>query len=204
LDIGAMELKTKVKVSNITSLSEARYCAGMGVDFLGFRFWDNDENNYETDFKRFTEISSWVSGPKFVIECLYENDFTWVINQKIAAEYIQVELDYLTPADLVGYKLFILVPDVPTAEMIDKLVSYSRQDHSVLVTLEGFENNKHHLNGFSVFMEEGKEAWQQNLDTLLNLPINGIFVEGNEETTPGIQNYDHLSEILEKLTVNED
>jgi phosphoribosylanthranilate isomerase len=204
LDIGAMELKTKVKVSNITSLSEARYCAGMGVDFLGFRFWDTDENNYKTDFKHFTEISPWVSGPKFVIECLYEKDFAWVISQKIAAEYIQVELDYLTPAELDGYKLFILLPDVPTSEMIDKLVSYSKQDHCVLVTLEGFEKNKHHLNGFSVFMEEGKEEWQQDLGTLLDLPIDGIFVEGIEETAPGIQNYDHLSEILEKLTVNED
>jgi phosphoribosylanthranilate isomerase len=200
LDIGAMELKTKVKVSNITSLSEARYCAGMGVDFLGFRFW----NDYETDLKRFTEITSWVSGPKLVIECLHEEDFTWVVSKKIAADYIQIELDYLTPGHLDGYKLFILVPDVPTAEMIDKLVSYSNQGHCVLVTLEGFENNKHYLNGFSVFMEEGREDWQQNLDTLLNLPIDGIFVEGNEETTPGIQNYDHLSEILEKLTVNED
>ncbi len=197
-----MELKTKVKVGNITSLSEARYCAGMGVDFLGFPFG----HDYETDFKRFTEITSWVSGPKFVIECLYEDDFANLVSKKMYAEYIQVELDYITPADLDGYKLFILVPDEPTAEMIDKLVSYSNQGNCVLVTLEGFENNKHHLNGFSVFMEEGKEDWQQDLDTLLNLPIDGIFVEANEETTPGsgIQNFDHLSEILEKLTVNED
>ena len=29
-----MPLKTFVKVGNITNLSDARYCAGMGVDML--------------------------------------------------------------------------------------------------------------------------------------------------------------------------
>jgi phosphoribosylanthranilate isomerase len=32
-----MPLKTFVKVGCITNLSDARYCAGMGVDMLGFR-----------------------------------------------------------------------------------------------------------------------------------------------------------------------
>ncbi len=31
-----MALKTIVKVGNITNLSDARYCAVMGVDMLGF------------------------------------------------------------------------------------------------------------------------------------------------------------------------
>ena len=29
-------LKTLIKVSNINNLSDARYCAGMGVEMLGF------------------------------------------------------------------------------------------------------------------------------------------------------------------------
>ena len=31
-----MPLKTIVKVGSITNLSDARYCAGMGVEMLGF------------------------------------------------------------------------------------------------------------------------------------------------------------------------
>ena len=42
-------LKTQVKVSSITNLSDARYCAGMGVDLLGFPI-------QEISLEKFTEI----------------------------------------------------------------------------------------------------------------------------------------------------
>jgi phosphoribosylanthranilate isomerase len=49
-----MALKTKVKAGNITNLSDARYCAGMGVDWLGF---PADVVNPDT----FKEITNWVT-----------------------------------------------------------------------------------------------------------------------------------------------
>src|SRR6516162_4980549 len=54
-------LKTKVKVGSVTNLSEARYCAGMGVDFLSFPIASIDPKTYR-------EITGWVAGPKFGIE----------------------------------------------------------------------------------------------------------------------------------------
>lgn len=195
-----MALKTKVKINKITSLSEARYSAGMEVDFLGFPLY----GDYEKGLQRFKEISSWVSGPQFVMECLSETDFIKVVEGKIEAEYIQVGLEYINPTRAGNYKLFILLPDTLTSEMLDKLLSLSGQNHYVIVTLSGFTNNKHSLDGFSVFIEESYEELRQNLDTLLSLPITGICLQGSEEEAPGIHNYDHLSEMLEKLEVNED
>src|SRR5690349_1880504 len=54
-------LITKVKVGQVTNLSEARYCAGMGVDFLSFPIASVDPKTY-------LEITGWVAGPKFGVE----------------------------------------------------------------------------------------------------------------------------------------
>ena len=61
-----MSLKTIVKISNVTNLSDARYCAGMGVDMLGFSM-DADSPNY-IDPKKFGEIRGWVAGVQIVGE----------------------------------------------------------------------------------------------------------------------------------------
>lgn len=61
-----MALKTLVKISNVTNLSDARYCAGMGVDMLGFSM-DADSPNY-VEPKKFDEIRTWVAGVQIVGE----------------------------------------------------------------------------------------------------------------------------------------
>jgi phosphoribosylanthranilate isomerase len=61
-----MPLKTIVKVGNISNLSDARYCAGMGVDMLGFRVIDGLPGYIAP--QAFQEIRGWISGPKVVAE----------------------------------------------------------------------------------------------------------------------------------------
>lgn len=61
-----MGLRTAVKVSHITDLATARYCAGMGVEMIGFCLDD-----YSADFlqaKAAQEIASWVAGVQIVGE----------------------------------------------------------------------------------------------------------------------------------------
>ncbi|MBR9999820.1 MAG: N-(5'-phosphoribosyl)anthranilate isomerase, partial [Cyclobacteriaceae bacterium] len=61
-----MPLITKVKISSITNLSDARYCAGMGVQYLGFNFLKNHESYVTPEMYR--ELTSWISGPEFIGE----------------------------------------------------------------------------------------------------------------------------------------
>ena len=56
-----MSLVTKVKAANITNLSDARYCAGMGVDWIGFPL-------SQVNPTVFSEITGWLSGPQWVVE----------------------------------------------------------------------------------------------------------------------------------------
>ena len=61
-----MALKTLVKISGVTNLSDARYCAGMGVDMLGFSM-DADSPNYVNP-EKFTQMRGWVAGVLIVGE----------------------------------------------------------------------------------------------------------------------------------------
>ena len=61
-----MGLRTTVIVNEINNLSDARYCAGMGVDYLGFSLESTDPGY--VDPERFKEITSWVSGPEYLGE----------------------------------------------------------------------------------------------------------------------------------------
>lgn len=52
-------MKVKVKVGNISQFHEARYCAGMGVDWIGFK---------PMPAGHFAEIAGWLAGPRFAWE----------------------------------------------------------------------------------------------------------------------------------------
>src|SRR5688500_2450084 len=61
-----MPLKTIVKVSHISNLSDARYCAGMGVDMLGFRVIPGIDHYLAPEL--YQDIRGWISGPKIIAE----------------------------------------------------------------------------------------------------------------------------------------
>ena len=53
-----------ILVKNITSLSEARYCSGMLVDYISFDL--NPESADYIELKEFEEIKNWLSGVKIL------------------------------------------------------------------------------------------------------------------------------------------
>ena len=65
-------LKTFVKVGEINNLSDARYCAGMGVQLLGFVM--SNPNRKSLSKEEYTAITQWLEGPKFVGEFIDATD----------------------------------------------------------------------------------------------------------------------------------
>src|SRR5215831_10500514 len=78
-------LITKIKVGQVTNLSEARYCAGMGVDFLSFPISSIDPKTYQ-------EITGWVVGPKLGVEANSKNINT---AQEYKADFIEINVDQI-------------------------------------------------------------------------------------------------------------
>src|SRR5262245_4914546 len=87
-----MPLKTIVKVGNITNLSDARYCSGMGVEMLGFQAIESRPNHITP--KLFQEIRRWIPGPKVVAEVYglpQAGDLEAVLSQ-YAPDYVELSL----------------------------------------------------------------------------------------------------------------
>ena len=73
------ETSTKLKICGITSLADARYCAGAGVDYLGFIQYKNSPRYVEPAQAK--EIIGWLYGPEPV--GVFVNETAVAINQVV-------------------------------------------------------------------------------------------------------------------------
>jgi phosphoribosylanthranilate isomerase len=206
-----MSLKTLVKISNVTNLSDARYCAGMGVDMLGFSM-DADSPDY-IEPKKFEEIRGWVAGVQIVGETT-ETD-PEIIEQLLETyqpDVLQVDeaalLPYLStfgksPA---GLRLILRVDlSQVTLDQLDTLfqTGVTGADYVLLES-----NNPIHLDDdlrnaiqrlasrHAILLGLGISA--DNVHNLLaDLPVQGIALSGGHEERPGNKDFGELMDILE-------
>ncbi len=183
-----MSLVKQVKVGNITNLSEARYCAGMGVDYLSFPASIIDP-------KTFKEITGWISGPKFGIEVngdadieSYNPDFVEVSVQhakRIKGKPMVVSID---ANDLPAHheKLVLLKSNILFLDV------YCSDPSTLQSTIQEYTED------FQIFAR----FHSGEIETYLNQPIDGISLEGNAEERPGLKEYP-LAEVLEKMEAGE-
>lgn len=200
-----MSLRTKVKVGNITNLSDARYCAGMGVDMLGFAI--SEVEGYGISAVKFKEITDWISGPEFIVELpegavdgMYEKynvDLIEIPVSKISnLSSLKSKQHYLIRIDLNDWKQH-RKDLLKNSDVINYLITSNLKS---LGDLEAKSIVAEMSTDFSVLL--GFEIKVQLLDEYLRWPIAGLALKGSEETSPGIKDYDHLSFILEKLEVD--
>jgi phosphoribosylanthranilate isomerase len=184
-------LITKVKVNKVTNLSDARYCAGMGVDFLSFPAASVDPKTYQ-------EITGWVAGPQFGIEAepdhfektqLYRSDFI---------QFDVAHLHLLTTENNVVVNLEIASWKTEKSKLLARKGQISALEFNFAsVTSAAVEAIQDASKDFEVFVKFNSSL---DLPQLLQLPITGITLEGNSETKPGLKDYP-FAEILERLEV---
>lgn len=187
-----MPLKTSVKVGNISNLSDARYCSGMGVDLLGFTVIEGHEHYISSDL--FREIRGWISGPKIIAEIYGVRSFS-----EIEAVIENYTPDYLEMNDS-EYGIFGPAINLPC------IISTEPQ-HLSGIRLNG-------KNGYFLLTEAAlpaiKSAFLQSALVKINSPLNllemlqkyriaGIAISGSPEIRPGYKDYNALADILELL-----
>lgn len=191
-----MQLKTRVKVAEVNNLSDARYCAGMGVDFMGFVMKHPTKTILAKE--NFLAITGWLEGVEFVGEFWGATDEEILFLQKECAfSYVQSDsleqckrlftkglkvMYYSTSEEFNSYDfisyLVLEKADELDLEMLSKSVKYN----NVLV---------------------GGEVTVKNLEVLLNeIGVSGIQLKGGEEIRPGYKDFDELADILEELELN--
>lgn len=200
-----MALQTLVKVSNITNLSDARYCAGMGVELVGF-VMDKFSDDYMPP-EKLKEIQSWLAGVQIVGET-QSSDYDEIASllNTYEIDILQISDPALLPKITALGKPIILKLDADSAYMEDYLKLYNSFVSYFLI--DGQEITDfflYHLKEYAfdnpIILGFGVTA--DNVQQILGeTPIQGIALKGSHELRPGYKDYDELSEILEQLEVD--
>ncbi len=204
-----MALKTIVKLSNASNLSDARYAAGMGVDMIGFTI-DPASDDYVSP-QKFKEITEWIAGPLFVGE--FPGDQLTVNPEYNNLHYLQLsDPDHINEARN-WMKNIIMEINLNNLQDMDAVNDLMR---AVKLKVNYFllTNNTNQLGQAEMDL---LNAWGTKFPILLDFGINehninelasnknikGISLKGESESIPGFKDYDHLASILEKLEIEE-
>ncbi|MFT2007623.1 hypothetical protein ACMA1I_03025 [Pontibacter sp. 13R65] len=204
-----MGLRTSVVVSGINNLSDARYCAGMGVDIIVFNLKLDSPERVSSEALK--EITGWVSGVKLGGQ--FERAKPDVINQyaeDFNLDYIQLDTPYLIDeieeiSRPVILKVFIN-KDTVESELLEMMELYAPVVDTFLIYSNDFttidETNNKLLKSiakaFPVFIGFGLQ--KENIGTILSkIKPKGIGLLGGNEIKPGLKDFDELQEILEEI-----
>ncbi|MCH7396921.1 phosphoribosylanthranilate isomerase [Belliella sp. DSM 107340] len=208
-----MSLKTFVKISNINNLSDARYCAGMYVNLMGFSLEENNKNFISPE--KFKEITDWLSGLEYVAE--FEESHPDTILEIVKA---YPEINYLEIQEEIHLKMLvnssfglILKCKVEDLDTIDDLISKSKSYADFGVTLHLISDTLELDEATSSKIKELAEKCQVLLgfgldastieDVLVETKVKGISLEGGDEIKPGLKDFDELADILEVLELED-
>ncbi|MDH5474547.1 MAG: hypothetical protein OEX22_02530 [Cyclobacteriaceae bacterium] len=189
-----MDLKTFVKVNSVTNLSDARYCAGMGVHQIGFCLDEKNKNHITSETIK--AITGWISGVEIVseVEQYQENLPTDAVevhslinidrfnnvklNVRMSLEEAETKINTLK--ELTNLDYLLLVNNDENNLQIDRINKLALQVPIVLG--DGFNSTTiNHLLG--------------------KLNIKGIALNGTDEIRPGFKDYDQLADVLEAIEI---
>ena len=207
-----MALKTFVKISEVNNLSDARYCAGMGVDQLGFSVVP--DHPHFVDSEKFNEITGWVAGVKFVGELAGQPaDFALDVVQHYKFDLLQTtRVDFLDEFSRLQIPLILdlNVDEYPTRKALEKVLDYSNGlVEYFLVHSTHEEENRHRFEEMVPLAKRfnmvlGSWVNRNNIDELLSTAsFGGIALKGGDEIKPGYKDFDELADILEVIEVEE-
>lgn len=181
-------LKKEVLVNGISNLSDARYCAGMFVDFLCFEL-----NSDHPDFipvEKMVEIKNWVSGPKIGGRIsTWPEELTKEQWSDLGLDFMIIDDANLTNASksIVGELFFEVSDKKPDLDLADF-------EH-VLLSNDTLIGTVEHP---SLFV--GGKTDLDNLDQRVeDAGIKGLALKGNHEDKPGESKYEDLMDVLEAL-----
>jgi phosphoribosylanthranilate isomerase len=190
-----MSLKMTVKVGGITNLSDARYCAGMNVDMLGFVTVPSKENFISG--KLYQDIRGWISGPSMVAEIhgIHSPEEFDSIIDTYRPDYLELSFAEL-PFNKTDIPIILRVDDssqLSSAMASASTIAYLLTSESLVDTIQRSNPN------VKVLVEAQR---QEVIDNILKRKNTGLALTGSQEISPGLKDYDHLAEVLESLEVD--
>lgn len=208
-----MALKTFVKISTVNNLSDARYCAGMYVNLMGFNLEENNKDY--TSPEKFREVTEWLSGLEYVgeFENTHPDKILEIIKGYEGIDYLQVSEEmYLQMLVNTSFKIIWNKSISDVSELKDLIAKAdSMKSNQVTLLLESDSLNLNEevntlLRELSskckVLLGFGLDAGHIE-ETLEQTGVNGIAMKGGDEIKPGLKDFDELADILEALEIED-
>jgi phosphoribosylanthranilate isomerase len=201
-----MPLQTVVKISSITNLHDARYCAGMGVEMLGFCL--NPALPAYISPQKFQEVVGWITGIAIVAELPnaitelpegYHADYLQIDNLEMTSRFAHLQLPFIYRKNI-GSIAEITALTGEYEQMLAHNVSY------LLLESDTLDTDSETLNALKPLAPLLLLGFGIHTDTLHKvleiLNPAGIAQQGSTEIQTGINEMDDLAEIIEALDEN--
>jgi len=207
-------LKTRIKASQVTNLTDARYFAARGVEWLGFNLDSGTENFIHP--QNIKAIKEWLEGPKIV------GEFGMQDISEITAAITFLNLDVIqvgmfadtsssTLRDITVIKEIVIETDsdyydlrstleTASANVDIFLLNYSKNNLSWNSILPKKNSLKDLCGRFKIILSIDFKLTELS-DILESVPIYGLSLKGGEEEQVGFKSFDELDEILDALEI---
>jgi phosphoribosylanthranilate isomerase len=200
----------KIKLGNITNLSDARFAAAAGIDYMGFCF-DNNNVNYIPPVKA-KEIIDWTSGCYVVAEFGNQSIHEiMAITEMLNIDIVEIN-NLLSPTDLTEIdKPIIKKLDVSLLNketLTAEIVLYSTKVDAFHL-FASYEINSISAEQLKEICTNNKIIWGINTSSKTIKSINETYqpyalnITGGDEEKTGVKDFDELNEILEVLGIFE-
>lgn len=199
-----MQLKTRVKVGEVTNLSDARYCAGMGVEYIGFNL--DIEGERAIDATSFTAITQWLEGVTIVGE--FKTSGAEHILETIEKHHLKcIEV---SDVDLIGklkasdVKVFLRLDETLSQSQIsahcDQLIG--KVEAFIIDSPLSWDSISALSSKYPIITSHnlGPDSLEENLS---KSSLYGISLKGGDEERPGFKSFDELADILEVLEIDD-
>lgn len=186
-------LSTKVIATHITNLTDARYFAAWGVDYLAYIVEEGREESIH--LSALQEIDQWVEGPESLL--MYEGlsvDATSTIFQE--AGYKKAILGPFIEPDSAWDATFRIITALDRS-LCSEPGSYIFRPENNDVPSEWDAPEDVHI-----YIDVDQSP--QELKSISQYPyVAGIVVRGSQEQKVGVKTYDELTDLFESLEVFE-
>ncbi len=200
-----MALKTFVKISDVSNLSDARYCAGMLVNYMGFNIDPSSSKAINVD--EFTAISSWLAGVDFVGEFISDDVAQIIETAKVYGIQIVETIHPQIVAQLKNDGLSVILKI--SNDSVSGLLSASKLEADHIHVYSTDFDAEIALDQLGILNEKcpvllGYGITPENIIELVDsCNISGIAMAGGAEIKPGYKDYDELADILEPLEIED-
>lgn len=181
----------------LSNLTDARYFAAMGVDYISFNLSPTQPDSVSADFVK--QIGDWLSGPEIIgnFNAFEKDDYITKMIEECALKGLCLEAfgEHNFMNDFPGLPTFIrlnkeIAGQVEVGEKSKIILSFQKLEEAVAIKNEILSEHQVFLDG---------PIPLEMIDSALFSNFHGIVIKGGEEEKIGYKSFDQLDEIFEKI-----